>query len=357
MAAAEAAELCRVLAEAKRALRPHLDAPGNLPFEVAACSALQQVLQECQDIAHYATDRLSKLSMPLCVERLSGDHFNIEVQPASETVAVLKRRLLLESGIAGKKLDLVPRGMLACMRNADLLACYDLTPGVVMVVGDCGAELHLVWDVANSRWIDGQGTWDLLAVAEPRASGDGSLLCRGGTLDQLLITRAGVPQSPSFAGISVDITGWSCSFFTRAPRAADNGGYYCRTLLGARPDISHIVMSALRIGTYVDEIHRETDFDMSTLQRGWHHVCVVADPVTRQQEFFIDGLSVGALAAVLTPIYKIGNSSDGPQSWACPIHDFQLFLRVLSPQELSTFMYPNEYLPGDMKCMNKIGTL
>ena len=112
-------------------------------------------------------------------------------------------------------------------------------------------------------------------------------------------------------------------------------------------------MNSLRIGTYTEEGgHSELDFEMSQLSPGWHHVCVIADVGTRMQAFWVDGVCVGELPAVLAPIFKVGNSSDGPQPWACPVKDFQIFLRPLDSYEVHSFFEPAALVLGQTFCSN-----
>jgi len=268
---------------------------------------------------------INKLSMSLSIRGADGSEVPMEVRPAVDKVSSVKRAIMHEPVLTGMVIELLPTGSTITMRNGDLLADYNLAAGVSMIVSARKIDFHLLWEFDSQRWTDATGNWNVLAFGESRASEDGSLLCRQQSLDQLMINKPGLPCSPTFQGIEVEETGWSCSFFTRAPHNSDNGSYYCRTLLGSRPDIAHILMNNLRIGKWGGgERHVEVDFDMSSLPEGWHHVCVVADATTKMQEFFVDGKSLGSLRAILAPIYKIGNSSDDEQPWACPICDFQL---------------------------------
>jgi len=349
MAREEAEHFLQILASLRTTARSNLDRLGPLPFDTATASVLNKALIECKALLQIAQDYLSRMALALSFRKLDGSTCELEVRPEVETVAAVKRRLVAQHGLRRYDLDFVPAGCLDTMSNAALLAEYNLADGVQMIVKERQGEFHLTWNGATGLFEDLIGNYKLFAVQAPRASPGGALLCRGQTRDQLLIGPRGseaLRSSQLPRGINVDQTGWSCSFFTYCPRRVDNEGYYCRTLLGAKPDVSHILMNNLAIGTWSAEGgHREIDFDVSSLENGWHHVCVVAFAGTdRRQLFYIDGQLKGELPAVLEPIYKIGNSSDGAQSWACPIQDLQIFLRPLCEQEVLSFVPPEPML-------------
>jgi len=311
----------------------------------------------------YVETCLARMTMSLTVEQIGGSRSCVDVCPAVHTVAAAKQMLRAERNLQACKIELVPRGSTTIMGDTALLAEYDLSAGVQMVVQELHAEFELAWDASASRWYDAIQNYDLLAVDAPRASADGALMCRARTLDQLLLCPRGMgPFATAMAmpdGIAVEATGWSCSFFTRAPRAEDNDNYYCRTLLGAKADVAHILMTNMQLGTYGyrGTGHQEINFDMSRLSAGWHLVCVVACPAAGKQIFYVDGTAVGELPPVLAPIFKLGNSSDGEQSWACPVRDLRLFLRPLTKDEAASFCLPGALEAGHSQCNNRVVTL
>eukprot|EP00746_Dinoflagellata_sp_MGD_P052765 gnl/MRDRNA2_/MRDRNA2_233037_c0_seq1.p1 gnl/MRDRNA2_/MRDRNA2_233037_c0~~gnl/MRDRNA2_/MRDRNA2_233037_c0_seq1.p1 ORF type:complete len:328 (+),score=50.29 gnl/MRDRNA2_/MRDRNA2_233037_c0_seq1:78-986(+) len=269
--------------------------------------ALKDVVEESKKLQKYAEERAKILKLQISPQKMDGTVCPVEVFPASDTVLVVKQKIAAQYGLHACNLKLCINGGVAVMNNKDLLMTYDLAAGITLIVFD---------DIIPNQLLR-------LSFSDPHDLGYDTVSDSSGTFvhprhKQALEVHG--RQGIDFRGKCVlRLTQpfelkheWTISFWMLLPLSAGGGMYYRELMDGIDTWHEPVLIANHRIGGY-DDIngYAETNFDVTTLADGWHHVVAVGREAEGTTNYFVDGKLVGSTHVHYKgPVGCVGNRHD-----------------------------------------------
>lgn len=370
--ASEVARLQEALRAICQATRPGLDGSALLQFDPEVARSLHGIVEECQGLQRYTEEVIGRQRLEVQAQGVSGDVVRVDVNPETETVAGLKRRIAEQRGVLPAMLrlferDLGPRqaehaealrtleaARLACnearqeyfaaqeaydraqaacdevagnmqMANTEKLSKYNLVAGVTIAVVDLTIEnemLRLTFDDPQRLEFESvsetSGTWlNSDQKGSVQEAGRRGINFQGHCVLKL--------AEPIFLG-----SAWTISIWTLAP--IDTTQAY-RNLLDDTGDnrillaIVNKQIGDVNLGAYVQ-------YDASTLAAGWHHIAAVG--AANSVSYYVDGEVIGHRnGQTQGRISSVGNRGDGhcAEAWGV-MSDLRIFGAAASDDQI-----------------------